>query len=656
MSALENAEAENNRRRAGKGFNEALKRIGKCHADCQTALDLSGLDLTLLPIDLWDLTSLAKLQLNNNRLHELRWQIGKLKALRELHLNDNHLTELPEEIGLLADLRQLHIQNNRLLHLPPEIGALTELRNLSAYSNCLSSLPVELGQLGHLRTLDLQNNQLATLPEELGCICSLISLTLTNNRLSALPSSIGQLSILKTLSLGENHMSILPLEATKLTELRELYLQDNDLAIIPAEISNLTKLTRLSLGSNQLQSVPKEIGKLAKLEELFLQRNLLTSLPPEIGNLTSLSLLFLQLNQLGSLPKEIGDLASLKVLDLENNKLSSLPDEVGRLTTLGELRLRNNNLTYLPKEIGKLSALTQFSFDGNPIHQIPPESIPVLDRFELNTQQLRMLETAKLAVLKKTWRWRSTRDSINAGRFSFFAACESLLALSIFGFLGYKFPHLLLWYTASSLMLPLALIRTQESLNRGLFLYLKLYGSGNLTLITAAISLFCIGWLIFRFGWMASWSLLAPGAIAAAAAAMPYLALRFTASITSFCKSPYQSLAAVPENWRRIVLATDCFKAPEYLPWPMIRKPVDNRSELNYQIFSPFWLLYSVRLSDPRHRAWLSCWMSYTALPCAYLVTTVYRAFLKAACLVYLPLIWLLTAFLPWREKAESAS
>jgi hypothetical protein len=58
-----------------------------------------------------------------------------------LNLNDNQLTSLPSEVGNLSSLRRLFLTDNRLTSLPPEIGRLSSLEALDLASNQLVSLP-----------------------------------------------------------------------------------------------------------------------------------------------------------------------------------------------------------------------------------------------------------------------------------------------------------------------------------------------------------------------------------------------------------------------------------------------------------------------------------------------------------------------------------
>ncbi|MEM9503708.1 MAG: leucine-rich repeat domain-containing protein [Cyanobacteria bacterium P01_E01_bin.43] len=100
------------------------------------------------------------------------WQILRLRQ---------ELTELPPEIGQLTSLQTLHLVYNQLSRLPPEIGQLTNLKSLSLGSNQLSRLPPEIGQLTSLKSLDLFGNQLSHLPTAIRQLIKLEELDLQGN-------------------------------------------------------------------------------------------------------------------------------------------------------------------------------------------------------------------------------------------------------------------------------------------------------------------------------------------------------------------------------------------------------------------------------------------------------------------------------------------
>ncbi|MFC1715730.1 COR domain-containing protein [Candidatus Poribacteria bacterium] len=130
------------------------------------SLDLSGNELTELPSEIGQLTSLTRLDLRSNKLTELPPEIGQLTSLTSLFLSNNELTELPPEIGQLTSLLSLFLRNNQLTELPPEIGQLTELMSLHLINNKLTELPPEIGQLTLSTSLELDENPLISPPPD----------------------------------------------------------------------------------------------------------------------------------------------------------------------------------------------------------------------------------------------------------------------------------------------------------------------------------------------------------------------------------------------------------------------------------------------------------------------------------------------------------
>src|SRR6266487_1297859 len=203
--------------------------------------------------------------------------------LIKLGLSGLALTQLPPELWQLTNLQELYLENNQLSQLPPEIGQLTNLQTLVIHHNQLSQLPLELGQLTNLQRLDLDNNQLSQLPAEIGQLSNLQKLYLDNNQLSQLPAEVGQLTTLHKLSFTNNQLSLLPPELWQLTNLQKLWLDNNLLDEIPPEIGQLTNLQELDLSHTKLKQLPTEIGQLTSLQTLNVDDipTLLTP-PPEI--------------------------------------------------------------------------------------------------------------------------------------------------------------------------------------------------------------------------------------------------------------------------------------------------------------------------------------------------------------------------------------
>ncbi|XP_058795090.1 CCR4-NOT transcription complex subunit 6-like [Phymastichus coffea] len=93
-------------------------------------------------------------------IRNLSPNLWRMTHLTSLYLNDNNLQRIPGEIGLLVNLRVLDLSSNKLRSLPAELGDLIYLRELSLNKNFLRVLPYELGKLFQLQVLGLHGNPL----------------------------------------------------------------------------------------------------------------------------------------------------------------------------------------------------------------------------------------------------------------------------------------------------------------------------------------------------------------------------------------------------------------------------------------------------------------------------------------------------------------
>jgi len=78
------------------------------------SLNLSHLDITVVPMKLCKAKHLVRLQLNNNRLIMPPEEVGELSQLQELSLDHNQLTVLPSALFRLKHLTYLNISYNPL--------------------------------------------------------------------------------------------------------------------------------------------------------------------------------------------------------------------------------------------------------------------------------------------------------------------------------------------------------------------------------------------------------------------------------------------------------------------------------------------------------------------------------------------------------------
>lgn len=94
----------------------------------------------------------------NGLVRNLSPQLWNMTHLTSLYLNDNCLTRLPPDIGRLTSLRHLDLSSNKLRAVPRELGELILLEELLLNDNQLRSLPLEMGRLFHLKRLGLKGN------------------------------------------------------------------------------------------------------------------------------------------------------------------------------------------------------------------------------------------------------------------------------------------------------------------------------------------------------------------------------------------------------------------------------------------------------------------------------------------------------------------
>ena len=173
-------------------------------------VDFSRNSLSSLPDTnfFFHLSSLRKLSLSGNDLHELPQEIESLKRLEILLLDGNELEELPLSIAHLESLKIIDISKNKLSGVPSNFCSLPELRIVTAHSNRFKVLSKDFGNLSKLESFDISNNKLDTIPSSLGSLGKLFKLNLANNRLCDLPHTFGDITCLEELDISCNGIQV----------------------------------------------------------------------------------------------------------------------------------------------------------------------------------------------------------------------------------------------------------------------------------------------------------------------------------------------------------------------------------------------------------------------------------------------------------------
>jgi Leucine-rich repeat (LRR) protein len=241
------------------------------------------------------------LDLSALQLTSIPEEVFKLKGLRYLDLSENYLEVVNEEISALTELVELDFRDNNLKSLPLAITTLADLEELSLVGNSISELPEDFDKLASLRRLYLFRNQFCDLPESVCRLPSLTNLTINNNNLSSLGPCLGFMRAIEYLGLDNNHLTSIPEEIGRLDTLESLILSSNQLSEVPSSIGKLYSLKHLNLSNNRLREIPGSIGDLRNLESINIAGNELTKIPPELGSLEHLDTVDLEANRLPSI-------------------------------------------------------------------------------------------------------------------------------------------------------------------------------------------------------------------------------------------------------------------------------------------------------------------------------------------------------------------
>ena|SRR3990167_3318159 len=193
------------------------------------------------------------LHLSNNKIKQIRQEIGQLKNLQLLYLNNNQIKQICSEIGQLHNLRFLDLNGNQINNICPDIGRLLNLQELILSNNNINNVCPEIGQLRNLRVFYLYNNKINNVCPEIGRLRDLQELGLSYNKITQMCSEMGQLRNLRILYLNNNKIKQICPEIGRLQNLQKLDLSENQLTIIPANIIQCNNLVSIEYHDNNIE-------------------------------------------------------------------------------------------------------------------------------------------------------------------------------------------------------------------------------------------------------------------------------------------------------------------------------------------------------------------------------------------------------------------
>lgn len=102
-------------------------------------LNLSGMNLTEIPIKEIASLKISHLDLSNNKITSTDNVFSSLSNLVKLDLSNNQIKSVAGDIGSLQKLAYLSLANNKIKDLPKGIGKLKQLKHLNLSNNPLKS-------------------------------------------------------------------------------------------------------------------------------------------------------------------------------------------------------------------------------------------------------------------------------------------------------------------------------------------------------------------------------------------------------------------------------------------------------------------------------------------------------------------------------------
>jgi internalin A len=367
---------------------ELLNLIARARDEGWEELDLSGLNLNVLPPEIGSLVNLKRLILGKfdsvtkkilgNELTFLPEEIERITNLEELSAAHNRFASIPSSINNLRNLRILDLNHNYIKSISKTIKNLHKLKKINLTYNQITDISWSMINLKQLQQLYLNANQIDSTIYNIGGLRKLRHLNLSSNQIKAIPESFRNLRDLQSLNLGDNNITVFPISICELSQMQRLDLSHNQIKVIPNTISKLENLKRLSLGSNKIVTIPNSIESLQNLQDLYLDFNQINKIPEVIWNLKSLRRLDLGANTIHSIP-EIKKIHLLQDLYLRCNQIKIIPNSINNFQNLQNLYLNSNQINSIPEPIWDLQDLKSLALSDNRIKHVPIEILESQD-------------------------------------------------------------------------------------------------------------------------------------------------------------------------------------------------------------------------------------------------------------------------------------
>jgi Leucine-rich repeat (LRR) protein len=319
---------------------------------------------------LFKLISLERINLDDNLMDFVAWQLfSSLQKLKEITFLNNPLKQYPDELRLGNGGERGIATHLRGLHESHESSALDfAFLGLKSFPNYLLDFSQTLKQL------DVRGLSLKVFPVILAAFGRLETLLMDSCEMTQMNPILGTFHKLRMLSMSNNKLRALHASVAKLPALQELILNNNEIVAMACNADSLVALTNLELSFNKLASFD-DLLSLPNLRRLTTIRNpcrkvILNSLRKGILDDFSITDLDLSYCELSGIGPHLSKLQRLAKLNLGNNDLQEVPESVSTLTNLTKLYLNNNKITRLEGYFMNLPSIQSLYLAGNQISYI----------------------------------------------------------------------------------------------------------------------------------------------------------------------------------------------------------------------------------------------------------------------------------------------
>ena len=274
---------------------ELARRIEEARQFGSPWLNLSNMNLTEVPEEVFSLTHLETIDLQGNNLRYIPDRLRDLPKLESVVLVGNPLEALPDLPGLTIDgpiyLRCRDQVKPEKTHL--FLGSETPEKDERSWADELRTMGgirrLTLGDWGLMIGAEHQkpNPAIQRVLDSLADLNSLEVLSLRGLRLKAVPEGIRQLRGLKYLQLDGLGLDTLPDWIEEL-DLESFSSCDNQLSALPDSFRNARRLKSLDLSFNPLGKIPAVVFDLVSLERLDLTGCGIREVPVDILRLDNL--------------------------------------------------------------------------------------------------------------------------------------------------------------------------------------------------------------------------------------------------------------------------------------------------------------------------------------------------------------------------------